>query len=81
MIPCIILLHFLFILKYIHAWTTKNLNTRHKPALFTKKLEIYGWFFFYRKRMLILSAIVLKGLRHDLRLKFLIFMYLNGLSA
>lgn len=48
--PCmdIILLHFSFFLKYIHAWTTKmnvdNLNARHKPALFTTKLEIHGFF-------------------------------------
>lgn len=43
-----------------------NVNTRHKPALFTKNWKYTGGFFF-RKRMLILSAIVLKGPKHDLR--------------
>lgn len=61
----------------------KKLEHTSQTSLIHKKIgniRVFC-FFFNRKRMLILSAIVLKGLRHDLRLKFLIFMYLNGLSA
>lgn len=52
-----------------------NLNARHKPALFTTKLEIHGFFKIEIECCFFFLASDLKGPKHDLR--FLIFMYIK----